>query len=136
MKGTKTASAATVMRWTVERLDLDTGMARVESVPMRTEEVTRSLLASLIKTGPIEGMDDLTLWDIRKAKMKSMKLSSLTKKLGFRKKEEEKLSENMVFWVVSPEGAREELVFHATPAARKTASDLYHKVTRTEGDEK
>ncbi len=138
MKETKSAvGAVAVERWTVERLDRDAEMVRIEVVPMRPDKVTQSLLGQLAGKGLLEGMDDLSLWDARKAKVKGMKLQALVKKLGFRKDEVEKLSENMVFWVIrSGEKGKADQVFHATPAARKTSSDLYHKVTRTEGDEK
>jgi hypothetical protein len=137
MKKTKDAvGVATVERWAVERLDREADMVRIEAVPMRPDRVTQTLLRSLAKSGPVEGMDDLSLWDARKAKLKGMKLQTLVKKLGLRKEEEEKLGENMVFWVIRDKEAKEEQVYHATPAARKTSKDLYHKVTRTGGDEK
>ena len=138
MKETKSAiSAVSVERWAVERLDRDADMVRIEVVPMRPDKVTQSLLGQLAGKGLLEGMDDLSLWDARKARIKGMKTSTLVRKLGFRKDEREKLSENMVFWVIrSGEKGKADQVFHATPAARKTSADLYHKVTRTEGDEK
>lgn len=127
---------AAVERWTVERLDRDAGMVRIEAVPMRPDKVTQVLLDALADRGLLESMDDLTLWEARKAKMKPMRLATLVRKLALRKKEEEKLSENMVFWVIRDEKAKKEQVFHATPSARKASKDLYHKVARTEGGEK
>jgi hypothetical protein len=142
MKKTKNAARqdssglATVERWAVERLDRDADMVRIEAVPMRPDKITRTLLGSLAKRGPQESMDNLSLWDVRKAKLKGMKLQTLVRKLGLRKEEEEKLSENMVFWVIRDEKAKNEQVYHATPVARKASKDLYHKVTRTGADEK
>lgn len=138
MKQTKAAvTEVAVERWAVERLDRDADMARIEIVPMRPEKVSRTLLGALAKTGLLESMDDLSLWDGRKARIKGMKTSTLISKLGFRKEEKERLFENMVFWVIrSGEKGKADQVFHATAAARKTSKDLYHKVTRTEGDEK
>ena len=137
MKKTKnTGGEVAVERWAVERLDRDADMARIEAVPMRPDKVTPTLLGSLAKKGLLEDMDELSLWDARKAKLNGMKISTLVSKLGFREKEKERLSENMVFWVIrSGEKGKADQVFHATPAARKTSGDLYHKVTKTEGDE-
>ncbi|UCG61635.1 MAG: hypothetical protein JSV52_15210 [Candidatus Zixiibacteriota bacterium] len=126
---------ATIERWTIERIDPDAGMARVESVPMLADRVTKGLLESLHKSGVSEEADTPDLWDSGKIKMKNMTTKSLIRQLMLRKDEEELLSENMVFWIIRPGGkALTDRVYHATQAARFTSRNLYKKVTRTEGE--
>ena len=131
-KRVTTRLKASIERWTLERLDRDAGMARIESVPMRSDCLTAELLDALSEKGLEKGMDQLSLWDVVNARIRRMPIGRLSKKLGIRPDEREALSENMVFWVLSPAGARKtEQVFHATRAARETTKDLYRKVAQS-----
>jgi hypothetical protein len=124
-----------IERWTVERLDRDAGMARIESVPMKSGCLSAELLGSLFEKGLEKGMDQMSLWDVTRARVQRMPIGRLSKKLGIRPEEMKTLSENMVFWVLSPAGDKKtEKVFHATPAARETAKELYGKVAQRKGD--
>ncbi|MEJ2720575.1 MAG: hypothetical protein P8181_05470 [bacterium] len=124
----------TLERWTVDRLDEDAGMARIEAVPIRPEKLTDELLDTLSEKGLEIGLDDLTLWDANRARIERVRVNQLETKLNLRSGEKKTLSENMVFWVVRPVGAeKKEHVYHATRAARKIAKDYYQKVYRREG---
>lgn len=121
-----------VERWTIERIDRDAGMVRVESVPMLSDRITGELLDSLAERGPREGADHLELWDDRRVSVRRISIKMLIKRLGLRVDEEDRLSENMVFWVVRrTDKAGYERVFHATQAARQMAKELYKRVART-----
>jgi hypothetical protein len=124
----------TVERWTIERLDRDAGMVRIETVPMRSEHLTEELVEGLSEQGLAAGMDRLHLWDVSRARTQRMSVGSFAAKLGLRRHEDDTLSENMVFWILRRKGQREpERVFHATRAAREVTKDLYRQVTRREG---
>ena len=123
-----------IERWTVDRIDDYAGMARIEAVPMRPDCLTEGLLKGLSKKGLETDLEDLSLWDTKRVKIKRMKIERLETRLGFRdKKEKETLSENMVFWVFNPDGRKKkEPIYHGTRAAREFAKTLYKKVARTE----
>ena len=121
-------------RWTVDRLDKDAGMARIESAPMRSDRISKILLGKLLEKGLDTGMDQLSLWNNRQTRIRRMPLKSLARMLGVRRDERETLSENMVFWVLRYRDKKEpERIFHATQAARETAKDLYFKVAHSAG---
>ena len=133
VKPSTTTLRESIERWTIERLDLDVGMARIESVPMRSDRVTPELLEILSKTGLKEEMDQLSLWNVKRARTKRMPISRLIRKLNARDSETKALSENMVFWIVRSENMKtHERVFHATQAARQLSKELYRKVARRE----
>lgn len=128
------ARQALVERWTVERLDRDAGMVRIESVPIKSDRLSREVLEMLSDKRLEVGMDRLSLWDIGRARILRMSIESLADKLSLRSNEIETLSENMVFWVLHPPSdAETERVFHATRAARQAAKEIYLKVSRREG---
>ena len=127
---------ASIERWTIERIDRDTGMARLESVPMRDEYATRKLVSTISKNGLDSDADNIEFWNTKKAGIKQMKLNSLIKLLNLRQNEEKALKENMVFWAIRySDKKKPEKMFHATTAARQLSKKLYQKVTHTEGDE-
>ena len=127
-------SLVSVERWTVERLDQDAGMARIESVPIKAEHRTGDLLSRLERGGLEPDMDNLSLWAVDRARVRKMTVAVLRKKLGLQAGERETLNENMVFWVVRrTDGKGVERVYHATRAARQAAKQLYRLVVRREG---
>jgi hypothetical protein len=121
-----------IERWTVERLDRDVDLARIESVPMRSEFITAEFANALIKTGVEPGMDRLSHWDLDRARIRRMSRKRLAGELGLRPNEIEALSENMVFWILGDDPDKPPRVIHATRAARETAKDLYREATRRE----
>lgn len=123
---------SSIERWTVERLDREAGMARIEAVPMRSDSITEELLTALSEEGVKVGMDRLSLWDVGRAQIRPMRISSLMRVLGLRDSEKEALSENMVFWVLRGLEKGSDRVVPATKAARQTAKDFYRLVTRKE----
>ena len=123
---------SSIERWTVERLDRDAGMARIETVPMRSESITEELLTVLLEEGVKVGMDQLSLWDVGQAQIQPMSIDRLTLVLGLRDDEKEALSENMVFWILRGLQENPDRVIPATKAARQTAKDFYRLVTRKE----
>lgn len=130
-----TRRKASIERWTLERFDRDTGMVRIESVPMRSDCLTAGLLKTLSAKGIDKGMDQLHLWNGGRARIRRMQIRRLYKKLGLRPKEREALSKNMVFWILKPADAtKSEQVFHATLAAREAAKALYGKVVQKKED--
>ena len=123
-----------IERWTVERLDWDAGMARIEIVPMQPGNLTNALINRLSQKGLETDIDRLSLWDLERARVKRMTLRNLAGRIGVRSSEIKTLDENMVFWALYPEGDNKaQHILHATRAARKVAKDLYKKVTRNEG---
>ena len=133
-KTKKTSAKKPVLeRWTVDRIDRDAGMARIEAVPMHPGKLTDKLLKKLSKKGLEMELEDLSLWNPKKVKIHRMEIKLLESKLGFRDEEKETLSENMVFWVVNPDRKRKkDPVYHATRAAREVAKNLYEQVSRRE----
>jgi hypothetical protein len=134
-KRTDREHKALIERWTVERLDHDAGMARIEAVPMRSKHVTPALLDHLAQEGLDGGMDDLSLWEVDSIRTLRMPIRRLSNTLGLRSEEEETLSENMVFWVIVPgRGKKPTRVFHATSLSRKVSNDLYNRVFNRKGE--
>ena len=132
MKPTK--KWVSIERWTVERLDWDAGMARIEIVPMQPRHLTDALMKKLSQKGLETGIDSLSLWDLERARVKRMTLRNLKKTIGVRSSEIKKLDENMVFWALYSEGDKKaQRILHATRAARQVSKDLYKMVTRNEG---
>lgn len=123
---------SSIERWTVERLDRDLEMARIEVVPMRSEYVTTQLAEALIETGVEVGMDHLSRWSVESARIRRMSIKRLVTELGLRTDERVALSENMVFWILSSAPEERRHVIHATRAAREIARDLYREVARRE----
>lgn len=122
---------SSIERWTVERLDRDAGMARIESVPMRSE-YSGELFGVLLERGVEVGMDRLALWDAGKAQIRPLSIERLVGELGLRPGEEETLSENMVFWVLRSAEGEPDRVVHATQAARQVSKVLYRAAARRE----
>lgn len=135
MEKQKSASLrwSSIERWTIDRLDRDARMARIETVPMRSDRLTYELLEALEKKGVQVGMDHVDLWDIENAETVQMSIEELGGQLGVRSNEMETLSENMVFWNLRGELEERNRVLHATQAARQLAKELYREVTRKEG---
>lgn len=132
MKPTK--KWGSIERWTVERLDWDAGMARIEIVPMQPRHLTDALMKKLSQKGLETGIDSLSLWDLERARVKRMTLRNLKRTIGVRSSEIKKLDENMVFWALYSEGDKKaQRILHATRAARQVSKDLYKMVTRNEG---
>jgi len=120
------AQESGVERWTVERLDKDAGMSRIEVVPMRAEHTTDELLDTLLDKGAVPGMDRLSLWDAGRIRNVPTPIAALAELLDLRRDELAALSENMVFWVVRFRGAVH--IIHATSAARRIIKTLYREV--------
>ena len=109
---TKRAAGKKVVleRWTVDRLDRDSGMARVEAVRMRANRLTDKLLKQLSSKGLEVELEDLSFWNTRSIKFRKMEIAALESRLGFKSEEEKKtLSENMVFWVINPDAVKKKL---------------------------
>jgi hypothetical protein len=69
-----------IERWTVERLDPDAGMVRIESVPMRSEFLTQKFLAEVSKEDFEPGEDDLSFWDTGRAKIRRISINRFVKR--------------------------------------------------------
>ncbi len=131
---TVTAHNVSIERWTVERLDHDAGLARVETVPMKTEYVTQAFLDHLVQEGLAGEMEDLSLWEVNSLRMLRLPIRRLLGTLGMRPEEAETLSENMVFWMIVPgRGKTPVSIYHATGLARKVSNDLYDRVRNGKG---
>lgn len=121
-----------IERWTIDRLDRETKIARIEVVPMLSEETPIGLMNIVSETGLEINVDDLSRWDLAHVHFIHISIKKLTEKLGIQQDEAEVLSENMVFWVIFRQNLVEpDSIFHATPAARKIAKNLYHDVLKT-----
>lgn len=123
-----------IERWTIDRLDRDSGMTRIVCVPIKKEYLNENKIKKLLEIGNEDSGDQLKLWDLRKSQIKKMKISKLEKKLNLRDKETKIVSENMVFWILpSLDPDKPVKVFHKTGAARQLAKNLYERVLRNEG---
>jgi len=123
MRRQKKISNMKVWRCTLERCDSDTEMVRVEMVPLSKTENPETFEKKLVKTKK----EKLRWWDINCAKSKEMSLNKFKAKLGL--KPDEKVFENMVFWLILKNNKLLRTV-HATPAARELSKDLYSRLTR------
>jgi len=115
-----------IERWAVERLDRESGMARIESTPMRPEKLTDRLMKMLAKKGVEPGEDKISCWNLKKVKIKRLQIKRLARKIGFRDEEIGIIMENQVFWALFSKGEKKpDRVLHATRAARKESKKLY-----------
>lgn len=133
IKGKSEQPAVRIERWTLERFDRDTGMVRIEIVPMRPDALTEKLFKRLQTNGLETGMDKLSLWDIRRIRIQRMSMGRFTGMIGVRNEEKDALSENMVFWVILLDKHKKKMqVYHATRAARENTKELYRKAALNE----
>lgn len=128
---TRRRPLAGLSRWTIDRLDRDAGMARIEKVPLRRGRNDEKALEAFAAREAEPGLDRLDDWDLEGASMERLPIARLCDELGLRGDEREALSENMVFWVLLSPGLRGEppAVYHATRPARSLSKTLYSKVT-------
>jgi len=132
-KTAKSQESASLERWTIERLDRDAGMARIESVPIRPDRLNKELLHRLSERDPDVEMDQLSFWDIPRARIRRMSIDDVAAKIGVLPDEKDALSENMVFYILRRGRVKKpEQAYHATYVARQTTKQLYSKVTRRE----
>jgi hypothetical protein len=130
----KGAKPPVLERWTIERLDRDAGMARVEKVPMVKSRMTMDMLDTLATSGVTPGMDNIRFWDVKRLRIQRMPAVKLASLFGARDDEKDTLSENMVFWVVrTPGRGAPEQIYHATRAARDSVKHLYRQVVKHQG---
>jgi predicted metalloprotease len=121
-------------RWTIDRLDRDAGMARIEKVPMLRIKQNVKHLEKIALKGTEPELDELEYWDVQARTIERLPISRLYKKLGLREDERETLSENMVFWVLDPDIRKKEpVVYHSTRSARSLSKTLYRQVTGRRG---
>lgn len=119
-------------RWTIEKVDEEAGVVRIERVKMYRklyEEQFKDKLSKSAGSGP----DNLSLWDISTDLSITMPIEKLRKKLAMRKNEA--IWENMVFWVLIKGEDSVMQVYPATQAARELVRDLYMKVSGVEPGE-
>ena len=72
------ASHVSIERWTIERLDRDAGMARIETAPMLGKHVTQKLIDRLLAKGLEAGVDKLSLWDASRVKNQYISINNLS----------------------------------------------------------
>lgn len=121
-----------IERWTIDRLDRESNTARIERVPLNPE--FKSEFTKLINAKKLPRFDNLSWWKTDKYKVKILSIRSLTRKLQL--KDDEKLSENMVFWLIGDlSGKTPSRVIHATHMARELTKEIYKKLSdsRKEG---
>jgi hypothetical protein len=119
----------TIERWTIERFDQDAGMARIEIVPIHPEYQADLLKRLKAKKGLVAGIDNLSCWNVQRARVRRMTIRGLAKKI-FGAARQRELSENMVFWAFIPKNRKKSSrVLHATRAARKLSKQVYASVT-------
>jgi len=114
----KTSPNTEVQRLTVERLDKEAEVVRVESVPLSGKYTTEKFTKELAQ----KEIEELSWWDADSEKSEMYRIKELREKLGLR--EDEELSENMVFWIIKQSG-KPLMVFHATQPARMLSKKLY-----------
>jgi len=112
-----------VKRLTIERLDQEEGVVRVEQVPLSGKYSTAQFIKELAQ----KEKEELDWWDIDHEETITDEIEAFSEKLGLRK-EDEKLEENMVFWKVELPGKKTQ-IFHATQPARELSRNLYTKLT-------
>jgi hypothetical protein len=116
-------------RWTLDRIDIDADVVRVEIVPLRKEfdkkGFAKRLAASVEET--------LRWWDIEKAKTEFGPVEWLRASLLLDRKQP--LAEGMVFWVIK-KGKKVTKVIHATQAARELSKRMYGRLTGEATDSK
>jgi hypothetical protein len=129
-KSIQSPSSLSLERWTIERLDRDAGMARIETVPARSGPESEKLKETLIKQNSTLEMDPLSVWDARRLQSKSMLIARLRKILKVSSSKGESLAENMVFYILHRgKAVKPEHVYHVTQAARATAKQLHENVS-------
>jgi hypothetical protein len=116
-------------RWTLDRIDADADVVRVEIVPARSEYDTKGFAEELAASAE----EILGWWDVEKAKTGFGSVNWLRSNLLLDKKQP--LAEGMVFWVVK-KGNRVTKVIHATQAARELSKQMYGRLTREATDGK
>jgi hypothetical protein len=117
-------------RWTLERIDADADVARIEIVRPRREYDTKEFAERLAASAE----ENLEWWDVEKAKTALGSLNWLRSSLRLEK--QQPIAEGMVFWVVK-KGNRVTKVIHATQAARELSKRMYARLIgeTTEGKE-
>lgn len=119
-------------RWTIEKVDEEAGVVRIERVKMHGKLYEEKFKNKLSKSAG-SGSDNLSLWDISTDLSVTMPLEKLRKKLAMRKNEA--IWENMVFWILIKGEDSVMQVYPATQAARELVRDLYLKVSGVEPGE-
>jgi hypothetical protein len=111
-----------VERWTIDRLDRDAGVARLEKVQMIKRYIQEFI--SLINNADETTAEKLEWWDSKKAIATFIPIAELMDILKL--KDDETLNENMVFWILKGDFGQK--IIHATNQARNLAGELYRKV--------
>ena len=114
-------------RWTLDRIDLDAEVVRVEIAPLR-KEFDANGFAERLETSAEEILE---WWDVEKAKTEFGSLKWIRSRLQL--KGDRTLAEGMVFWVVK-RGNKIMKVIHATQAARNLSKRMYSRLTREATD--
>lgn len=123
-------------RLTIDRLDAESGLIKVEVLLARPDLVTDTLIAKIADAKA----DDLSYWDRSSRQTvftKVKKLSALLQPDGPAEDGEKlELAENMVFMHIEP-GASERFAagktYNATSVARQLAKTLYKDASRVAG---
>jgi len=111
-----------IERWTIDRLDRETNTVRIEKVPLNPE--FESVFRKGIEVKKLPKQDNLSWWKTDKYKVQILSIKSLANQLQL--KDDDKLNENMVFWMV---GRKKNVkVIHATQMARELTKSIYNKL--------
>lgn len=109
-----------VWRYTVERLDIEDNIIRLEQVPLAKEIEVKYFLDRIAK----EEKEELEWWDTKLTKSRVFSIDECRK---FLRLESQELVENMVFWILL-KGRKVKQVIHATQATRKLSTELYSRL--------
>ena len=116
-----------IHRWTIDRLDKQADVVRIEQVRMKAAKAAQMASSDLDEARRNE-VDELSWWDTRHARLALMTPGELRDLLGL--EPDAALAENMVFWLLLQRDlGGTPRVFHATRAARQLAKRLYEAVT-------
>ena len=113
-------------RWTVDRIDEEAGVVRLEKVRM-PQRVLERVVKDKVAGGLFE-KDDLELWKEGDERSEAMTRDGFLKRLGLKLMDKETLAENMVFLVLMSVKGKVLAVYHVTQAARELSRELYEAV--------
>jgi hypothetical protein len=117
-------------RWTVDRIDEEVGVVRIERVRMPQEVLGKVIKDSEVASSLFE-KDDLDLWKDGAETSEAMTRDVFLKRLSLELKDKEALAENMVFLVLMDTKGKVLAVYHVTQAARELSRELYEAVIGT-----
>ncbi len=111
-----------IERWTIDRLDRDAGVARLEKVPL-AKEFSDEFVSMIAAKADIT-TERLEWWDSSQTTVEYISIAELKDFLTL--ETDVTLNENMVFWILKI--GSELTIIHATNQARSLAGELYRKV--------